>query len=138
MYPDVIAIHDQLPVLSALYFVLRFCASDRLILFHQKGDVRSSKYKVQSSNPIILTFEIEKPQLTIIRTVFITLTLRVEPNAPAGCDYLRAHLVFDRRAQRSVRKIGGFNRFFANLIFADANSSRQIAARPKHDVLFSR
>src|SRR5206468_4815835 len=52
----------------------------------------------------------------------------VEPNAPTGCDYLRAHLVFDRRTQRSIRKIGGFNRFFANLIFADAESSRQIAS----------
>src|SRR5260370_40065056 len=85
---------------------------------------------VANSNPIILTIEIEKPQLPVIRSVFIVVILQSQSNPPTGCDHLRAHLILLRRTQSRIRKLSLLNQPLGDLVFGHAQALCQIAASP--------
>jgi len=93
---------------------------------------------VANSNSIMLAVEIHQAQLPPAGAIFIRSILRAKPNAPAGRNHLCAHLVFNRRAERSVGEINLLDRLFGDAIFAYAEPLREIATRSKNYLLFTR
>src|SRR5205823_15065189 len=91
-----------------------------------------------NSNSIMLAVEIHQAQLSPGGPIFIRSILRAKTNAPAVGYNLRAHLVFNRCAKRSVGKINLLDRFLCNFVFAQTEPLREIATRSKNYVLFSR
>ena len=81
---------------------------------------------------MISAFEIHQAQLSPGGPIFIRSILCAKTNAPAGGYDLRAHLVFNRCAKRSVGKINLLDRLLGNFVFAQTEPLREIAARLKN------
>src|SRR5262249_16769380 len=79
-------------------------------------------------NAIILSLELESPDLILIRAIFVGLALGLELDAPAARDHLAAHLAGFGCAESHVRKVCVFYRPFFDVGGLDVQAFGQIAA----------
>src|SRR6266496_1503279 len=97
--------------------------------------VQSTKYKrpntklVQGSNLIILTLVVVESNLVLVRAIFKSLALALQPNAPASRKHLPAHLVSSGGTQGQIWKLRILDGLFLYFSDIDAQTLRQIFAR---------